>query len=434
MKGKINIRLYVIIILIVIYQFSIGLFYCWHEYKTRPDVGFNPFITGYNYIFIPGHESAFGDMNAYNKFAYYLIEKGDFYNPNSGQKSAYVTPGLPLILALIYKICGYNFIPVLFFNSILIALSYYLLYLICLEIFDKKIGYLTLLLSFINIRLSYHLASVLTEFLFIFFITWSIYLFILIFKNKNNRYWDFILLGIILGYDTLVRPVLFPFIIIMIFLLLLNKIKLKYILITLCISFFIISLWLLRNYLLFDSFLFSTSSMNSQLWLNYEAFRNINFFTTYFLPYHSQNDSIIKNALAVCPGDPYFECYWKQASQFFSDWVHNNFWYYIKICVWRFKALLLPYTQDMSSRNSIISTIVWLIISFPTLFVIPKIKKNKYFGILFLLSISLLIMPSLAVVDSYLRYQLPTQFLLIPLASYIWISLYNRIKMIHEKK
>jgi 4-amino-4-deoxy-L-arabinose transferase-like glycosyltransferase len=432
-KNKLNKSLLIVFVLLFLLQFFGGLFYCWSEYKNKPDVGFNPFVTGYDYIFMPGKDKAFGDMSAYNKFAYYLIEKGDFYNPNSGEKSAYVTPGLSLVLAIIYKIFGYGFIPVLIFHSLLVTLSYYILYLICLEIFNKKVATMTLILSFINIKLTYHLSTVLTEFLFIFLITLSLFILILILKKGRENIKYYIILGIILGYCTLVRPVIIPFIVILSIIFIYKKIKFKYIFITTSFIAFIISIWLIRNYLIFNSFIFSTGSMLGGLWIDFENYRNISFFTTYFLPMNDSNNPLLQQAIATCSGDPYFECFWRESSQYFNNWVSNNIWFYIKICIWRFKSLLLPFTQEMSMRNSIISTIVWLIIFVPSFYLMTKIKQNKFILIIFILSISLLIAPSLAGVDKYLRYQLPTQFLLIPFAAYFWVTILNKFKILVGK-
>lgn len=430
MKNKI----FLIFSLIFIFEFAGGLYYCWSEYKSKPNFGFDPFARGHNYIFEPTKEKQFGDRHAYNIFAYDLIERGDFYNPNTNAKSAYVTPGLPIYLAIIYKIFGYGFIPVLFFNAFLLTLSYYLLYLICLQIFDKKTAYASIILSVINIRMTYNLGSIETEFLFVFLLTLSMYVLILILKRGRENIIYYIILGIILGFDTLVRPVLLPYIGILLIILFLTKIKTRYISLTFIILSMIISIWLIRNYLIFGSILFSTSSLLGGLWIDYESYRNISFFSSYYLSLHNLSDPIIVKALNNCPGDPFIECYWKEASSFFKDWVYNNFWFYLKICIWRFKALLLPFTNDMSLRNSILSTMVWTVISLPSIYVLKFISKNKIVLIIFILSLSLLIAPSLSVVDPYLRYQLPTQFLLIPLSAYTWVKIYNKIRRFYAEK
>ena len=134
-----------------------GLFYSYSEYENKTLKGkyggFNPFAKGNEYIFQPGWENDFSDMNAYNKFAYSLIEFGEFRNAY-GHPSAFITPGLPLVLALIYFVFGYGFIPVLIFNALCITFAYYFLFLISNYLFNRETGYLLLIFSLLNLKVA----------------------------------------------------------------------------------------------------------------------------------------------------------------------------------------------------------------------------------------------------------------------------------------
>jgi|GEM_PF-3398954 hypothetical protein len=417
-----------------------GLFYSYSEYENKTLKGkyggFNPFAKGNEYIFQPGWENDFSDMNAYNKFAYSLIEFGEFRNAY-GHPSAFITPGLPLVLALIYFVFGYGFIPVLIFNALCITFAYYFLFLISNYLFNRETGYLLLIFSLLNLKVALLNASVWTEPLFILLLSAMLFIVVKIIFLNEKKFYLFAILGFLTGYNILVRPIVIPLVLFILVLFIFYRTGLKNYSIYILLVLVIPSIWIYRNYVIFDRILLSSASEVNNIYTDYEKYRNISIFNTYSNDIALRRNfdelkPLIDKAIEISPDGDFEKCGDLFVNDF-KSWVEKNKLFYIKICIWRFKALLLPYTADMSKRNIILSTIIWFFTFFPVLVGIFLNYKNKYYLILFIVGILLLIIPSLSVVDKYLRYQVPTHIIFTLLSSYTVISVLNYYKKINRK-
>jgi 4-amino-4-deoxy-L-arabinose transferase-like glycosyltransferase len=425
-------NLLIIFSLIFIFEFSFSFYYACSEYKKNGQGNINPFYTGYEYIFPPGYEKSFNDWAAYNKLAYSIIEKGSYEDP-FGKPTAMIVPGYPIFLSLIYFIFGYSLIPVLIINSILITLSFYILFKIALIFYNKRIAYILLFLLTINIRISHILSMPMTESLFVPIIAICLYMTLNIVDMNKKGMKNFILLGLLGGYGILVRPVIIPFLFIIILYLIMKKIKLSnFLVLIICISL-APSIWIIRNYNVFGRFTFINDNYSKLYVYNYDAYKDIGILDPYFLKFYlSEKDSIfLENLKLECKAKNedtiYLESKSTEISKRYNENLRSHIPFYIKMCVWGFKALLFPYTSDMSNRNKLISTIIWSLSFLPSLFTVIFFRK-KYVLIMFILALSLLIAPALVAVDKYLRYQIPAEIILSVLSSITIFYFINKLK------
>lgn len=399
---------------------------------------------GISYIIPPDHELEFGDSDAYNKLAYSLITRGDFYNP-ANQISAWVTPGYPLFLAGIYIIFGYSFLAVIIVQTLLLTSSFILIFSLSRRLYNQTVAYIVLAILLLSLRLIVYVPQVYTEILFIFFISVILFSYFKLIGNDKYSYAWSILTGFAMGFGFLVRPVIMPVLIIIPIFLLINHKSFRYIVICSLVAILIISIWLYRNYKVFNRLLIST---NSEMTLT-PGFINIdqfNFFEPYSLvPFAEKNlppdDPEFINKINVfksqLPGDivniPYPQGYiFEPISHIFKTRYDNYklekpLHYFIR-SAYLFKVLLLPYSEDMSARNKIMSTLIWLITFFPFFMSLFLLPKNRNYWFLTILGISFLIAPSLNIVDTNLRYQLPSQFVITILSGQTLYFAWGKVK------
>jgi 4-amino-4-deoxy-L-arabinose transferase-like glycosyltransferase len=397
---------------------------------------------GATYIIPLGHELEFGDSDAYNKLAYSILTKGDFYNP-AGQKSAWITPGYPLFLAIVYMIFGYKFIPVLIIQALLLEFSLILIFLTTKKIYGQRPALISFIILALNIRFIPYVSQIYTEILFLFFISVCFFATIkLMAKTKLSIFWA-IMLGFALGFGFLIRPVLLPAIITIPLFLLVSKIRLKFVFISFATAFFIISLWLARNYIIFNRIVISTSSeiSLSDGNLNMNSF---NFFEPYSLQKFAEKNTVSFDYEAIVIPDsiklPLFQgkSELKYPQGYNYELVGNLFaernskfkskkpLQYLIRTTYLLKTMLSPYIIDMSGWNRVISSIFWVLTFLPVYISLFYLKKDPFYWLIFSTSLFMLIIPALNIVDSNLRYQLPSQFLLSIIAGLTIDKLLNK--------
>jgi 4-amino-4-deoxy-L-arabinose transferase-like glycosyltransferase len=419
-------------------QLSIAIFYFYDQSGKDSNSLKSLNSKGEEYIVPGGHEYSFGDTDAYNKFAYSLLEYGDFYNP-AGELSAWITPGYPLFLAFIYLVFGYGYLPVLIIQALLLTLSYYFLFIMAQYAFNRPVALISIALLLLNFKITVYIQSIYTEILFLSFLSIFLYLSYKIYRKKDSDYKLYIATGILLGFLFMIRPVILPVMIILFFTLLIRKIELKKILVLFTFVFISISPWLIRNYLIFGRLVISTSSeitMSSPV-LN---LNNFSFFEIYGLKRFTEanykdydqsfKDKIISfrknNKIDTTINYPQGYIYEPVGYLFGQErnkWIKSNFGKYLFRTLYLFKAVVSPYTNDMSARNKIISTIIWILIFIPTLLGLLFLKKNWFYWVLLLYGLALLFLPALTIIDGDLRYQLPSQLVFTPLAAYFYYSI-----------
>lgn len=228
------------------------------------------------------------DALNYHNMANQFLEKGFLGYPlwslPKDQPNAYVTPGYPLFLSLIYKIVGngqeIGIMAVKLVQAILSTLSVLIIYLIGKRIKSPVVGIIAAMLASIYptflVVSAYHLTETLYLFVFL------LYLYIQIISNqKNSKLLNFIT-GIIFGAAVLVRPTIFPlFVVVYLFEFLINKNKkaLKNMLFFMMGLVLIMLPWWIRNIVTMGEFiLLCTQSGNPLLggayppWIEHPTF------------------------------------------------------------------------------------------------------------------------------------------------------------------
>jgi len=172
------------------------------------------------------------DALNYHNMANQFLEKGFLGYPlwslPKGEPNAYVTPGYPLFISLIYKLVGNSqeagIMAVKFVQAILSTLSVFIMYLIGKRIKSPVVGIIAALLASIYptflVVAAYHLTETLYLFVFL------LYLYLQIISNQNNSKLLNFITGIIFGAAVLVRPTVFPlFLVVYLFEYFINKNK-----------------------------------------------------------------------------------------------------------------------------------------------------------------------------------------------------------------
>ena len=115
-------------------------------------------------------------------------------------------PGLPFFLALIFKIFGQNYNIFYFFQFILISGISYAVFLISHKFLklSRPQSFLPALIIIFWPYFSVYANQVMTEILFTFLLTWSIYFLLKFWQNPNTK--NIIILGVISGLSALTRP------------------------------------------------------------------------------------------------------------------------------------------------------------------------------------------------------------------------------------
>ena len=438
-------RFFLFLVATFIFNLLFSVYYLTEQSTKDNNYVKDIFATGQEYLVPPGHSYLFGDADAYNKLAYSFLEYGQFYNPVN-RVSAWVTPGYPLFLAIIYLLFGYNFISVLIVQNILLSLTYYFLFNTVLLLSNSlKSAWITVCLAFINIRFTTYVQEIYTEILFFFLLSVIFFLYIKVFINSNEgiitrKY--FILLGLLSGLTILVRPVVFPFLFVLFLHSIISRLDRKMLLISALITLIVTGIWIGRNYFYFDRFFLSTNSEITMA-APYLDEQNFDFFETYDMRVADQKlvkHNLDKSALAYelktknisLPKDTNIKQGYIYEDVFYifskgrNDWIYQNPVQYAMRSLYLFKTVLSPYTNDLGTRNKIITTILWFLIILPAFLYLLLSNKNRFTYLLLISALALGILPSLTIIDPNLRYQLPIQLILIIPASLFWSRIIRR--------
>jgi hypothetical protein len=179
----------------------------------------------------------------------------------------------------------------------------------------------------------------------------------------------------------------------------------------------------------FGRFVISTAS---DYWLAEEdrdAYRTMSFWEPYKLLTRTIPPEVRFREKAISVGEK--DLRFMESSSYlfreeYSDWSRRNFRFYLWICAWRLKALLLPYAALMSFRNKVFSTALWGLTMVPGLAAGLFLYKRGFYWVMVLTAFSLLALPVLWTVDTQLRYQIPAQLILTVPAAWLlqrWLRL-----------
>lgn len=259
-----------------------------------------------------------GDAKFYDSMAKQWLETG-VYGYNSTTPNAFVPPGFPLILSLVYSLFGESYFNFLVFQSFLSVGAVLLSYLISRMFLEKIFSLLVALLCTIYPSFIYANGLVLTEVLFMFTFLLFIYVFLLGFNN-NNRF-QIILSGAILGCCVLIRATpAYLIVLLFAYYFIINtnkKIVIRNIVYFIFPFAIVMSPWWIRNYILFDApVLFATSGNNPLLYGVHPYLMGV--FDTFDKVYALNPDELTRNEL------------WKEtAIQKFKEGLEQNFKVYI---------------------------------------------------------------------------------------------------------
>jgi 4-amino-4-deoxy-L-arabinose transferase-like glycosyltransferase len=171
----------------------------------------------------------------YDPIANRLLEGKGYTLPN-GSFSARYPPGYPIILAGIYGAAKWFTLPkeivLSIFILVVVGLTSVVLFLLTNEVLGKTSGIITSILWMTYPLYLWITKQPNSEIIFILFLYTSILIFWISITNKRKKWYIFVLIGIITGISTLIRPASLGLILIMVFFILLgvktdlkNKIK-----------------------------------------------------------------------------------------------------------------------------------------------------------------------------------------------------------------
>ncbi|MBT2216054.1 glycosyltransferase family 39 protein [Virgibacillus dakarensis] len=220
------------------------------------------------------HTWRYGSRDAYlyTKMANQIIEDGIYGYNSNGESNAFVTPGYPMILVVLFHIANSLDVEqmtiVTLFNMVLSLATILLIYTIAAKTFKNQwIGVAASALYAVYFTPLHYFRTALTEIPGIFFFCLAIYLFLLALEN-NKKIFHF-LFAVVFCYGIMIRPVIAPLVLIAFVILFIKyRRQLKTSIVISGIwaigAVVVIAPWVIRNFIVFNEFiLLSTHSGNS---------------------------------------------------------------------------------------------------------------------------------------------------------------------------
>lgn len=199
------------------------------------------------------------DQRTYDDLALSLLNEHQY--AVNGKTTAYVTPLYPIFLSIIYFFFGHSYFVVRIIQTFLGFLVCLITYFIAKEIFNKSVALVVLFLMAIHNFFIVFTRLLMSENLFIFLVALSI-LFLVKFSKKPT-YFSASLFGLFSSLATLTRSAHFLFIFMVIVFLSLRpnivnavyKKLLRFFVLMLLCFIIPVSIWTIRNYLVFKRFI-----------------------------------------------------------------------------------------------------------------------------------------------------------------------------------
>ncbi|MEW6095879.1 MAG: glycosyltransferase family 39 protein [bacterium] len=218
---------------------------------------------GFIFLFIenPNHipqSGAENDAVEYDALAVSLLNGDGYKYYSDGPPTAQICPVYPLFLASIYYLFGHDYQIVRIIHALIDGVTSLFIYLIALIIFKNHyVGLLSMMMFALHPTKLLYTGYILTETLFTFLLICFAFSLLCAFDAPSKK--RFLLAGLLLGLATLCRPttILFPFFILLTLCVIFwgNKIKIIIYFVTLLIGFWLIlSPWIIRNYMVFHTF------------------------------------------------------------------------------------------------------------------------------------------------------------------------------------
>lgn len=300
------------------------------------------------------------DTRAYDQIALNLAG-GEGYRENRNKSYESDTaivragPAYEFFLAGIYKVFGHYYEVVWTIQALLHALTAWLLFLIARKIFEnEKTGLLAALLFGLHPDLIEIAAMLMTETLYLFFVTLVAFVFVKNYYSKNRSVGQSALLGAVAGLAILTRPTVILFLLPILFFYAFRK-EIQNGSVFLLVFIAVLVPWAVRNYLVHHQFILTTLTGSFNLWIGNMLF--------------AQGGQI---AGGFNPFDEYvrlqgFKGIKEKATQEFLFFVLNHPLIFIKLCalrVIRFFSLIRPmgfwfYQSGIKQLLFIFSSLGW---------------------------------------------------------------------------
>jgi 4-amino-4-deoxy-L-arabinose transferase-like glycosyltransferase len=327
--------------------------------------------------------------------------------------SAYMMPGYPMILALLFLLFGKTATAVFLFQSLVAALTAVLIFKLTLLIADRMTALVAAAIYIFLPEMIYTTVSVGPTALYHLFLLLVIYLLV---KNEKNlsKSTVSVVPGLLFLALIYLRPAILTFVLIL-FAYLLFKRRYKQVIIVSLIIISGLTPWIIRNYIVFDKIIPLTTSAG----LN--AYRGHN-------PYYPgfwQDNEIAEKLNQIAPKSD-FET--KMNDLFMSYAIEQIKSHPLEEIKTSFEKLFhlwiyYPYDSRTAEKLYIIPWLLLLSFFFVSLFLKPDFEHKKYLYI-YLLACSL----NAAVFFALLRYQTLMKIAIIPIAANGIILVWNLYK------
>jgi len=277
-------------------------------------------------LLLGSFENFDNDDVKYLRSANTLIQTGKFTYNYPEKSTVFIMPGIVLALVPFVKIFGMIEAIAYFriFSALIQTLMLYIIFLISLKLFNKKVAILSLILNIIYIPHIYVSNLILTETIFSFLLAVLVLTSIYAIELKQMKY--YIYCGICFGLAILFRPsiALYPFILFIMWCKekykLKEMIKFGIVIMTFCV--FVLSPWWIRNYIVFNKFIpFTLSSGNPMLQgafinnnVDHELIAKLNTDNLFYTDDELINNEIENNILKIV----------------YLYYFKNNFWEYLR--------------------------------------------------------------------------------------------------------
>jgi 4-amino-4-deoxy-L-arabinose transferase-like glycosyltransferase len=195
------------------------------------------------------------DAQDYNAIAHNIL-KGNGFTGSSQEPTQIRAPGYPIFLAGVYAVFGDSMTPVKIIQGILSSLTVVLIFFIAFELFGLATAVLAGIISACYPAFVIYSNILLSETLFMFFFYMFLLKLLAVHKTPTAKAW--LLLAVIQGVQTLIRSttMYLPFILLLLVLVTPDKKRfLKNIVLFICLSTAVISIWTVRNWLQFHAFI-----------------------------------------------------------------------------------------------------------------------------------------------------------------------------------
>ncbi|MFC1595093.1 glycosyltransferase family 39 protein [Patescibacteria group bacterium] len=379
------------------------------------------------------------DAKAYNAIAINLaegrgyIENIDNINiPTKDDAIIRVGPGYEFFLAGLYKIFGNHLWVVWFFQVLLRVITAFFLFKLSLEIFGdnltgERIGLIAAVIFGLTPDLIIMGGMLLAETLFLTLLIISAYFSLKLLSN--NKTWYLWIVGFMWGITMLVRPTALPMMLFFIGFLLYQK-RLKFAFIVFLISIICVGSWSVRNSLLFDRPLFTTTAGPIALWVGNNEFATGGYDKSPAIQkIISENHSTDLGKIAM---KEYFSFLIEHPIQFSELQIRKTVMYFSLIRPTGFWFYLgnKPIQRLLTLGASAFGTAFLFIMGCAGLFLFYKNYKNGSIKKHFL--IGLIALQPLVVIPTYVetRYRSPFLLFLALFAAYFLFQYFRRYKIL----